>query len=159
MFNLKSKILAYEINELPLEVFELIGVSQVNPYCTYRYENDIFFTLVNFAFEKKEFDEREGLVLAKYFSLRYCPKCKKLSLKPSKIKINCDREYKSNEQMFAYEEYDEPYLAPSIAQGYCSNCSTCFEIKIKSSDLWVKEAKKIKEKDLITKYWEEYQID
>ena len=47
----------------------------------------------------------------------------------------------------------------SIVKAYCKNCSSCFEMKIKTKDKWVKQAKKIKNKDLLTRSWTEYILD
>lgn len=158
----KSKIQAYGLREVPIETFEIIGIDQVNPYCSFEYENDIFLTVVNFAFESRKFDEKEGLIVAQYFTVKRCPKCKQKELIPTKIKLNFDSTYLKHEEEIAfdaYEEFPSRRHFPSTVQAYCRNCSACFEMKIKSKDCWVKEAKKIKEYDLITKSWEEYDVD
>ncbi len=158
----KSKIQAYGLRELPIESFEIIGVGQVNPYCSYEYDSEIYFTVVSFAFESSKFDEKEGLVFSNYFSVKRCPRCKQKVLFPTKIKLNFDSTYIKHEEEIAYnafEEFPSRRHFPSTVEAYCKNCSTCFEMKIKSKDCWVKEAKKIKEKDLITGFWEEYNID
>lgn len=158
----KTKLQAYTINEVPIEGFEVIGIGQINPYCINRYDNEIFITVVNFANESRSYDEKEGLVLTKYFTLKRCPKCKRTELIPVKIKINFDSVYRAHEEEIAFdafEEYPSRRHQPSIADAFCNHCSTCFEMRIKSKDCWVKEAKKIKEKDLITGVWEEYCID
>lgn len=162
LFDSKTKLQAYNIQQVSIEKFEIYGVGQVNPYCQNSFENDIFLTLVNFSNESKEFDEREGFVLSKYFTLRKCPRCKKIELVPSKIRINKDRIYLKHEEEIAFDAFEEiphPRRFPSTVQAYCTGCASCFEIRIKSSDLWIKEAKKVKEKDVVKGYWEEYQVD
>ena len=158
----KTKVQAYNIRELPIETFEVIGIGQINPYCKTQYDNEIFLTVVTFANESRSFDEKEGLVLAKYFTIRRCPRCKRIELVPIKIKINQDSTYIKHEEEIAYdafEEFPSRRHFPTTVEAYCNSCSSCFEIRIKSKDVWIKEAKKIKERDLITGSWEEYNID
>ncbi len=158
----KTKIQAYGLREIPIESFEIIGVGQINPYCNSEYDSDIFFTVVNFANESRKFDEKEGLVFAEYFTVKRCPKCKQKELIPTRIKLNFDETYLKHEEEIAFdafEEFPSRRHFSSVIEAYCKNCSSCFEMKIKSKDCWVKEAKKIKENDLITKSWEEYCID
>ena len=45
----KSKIQAFNLREVPIEHFEVIGIGQINPYCNIQYDNEIFLTVVNFA--------------------------------------------------------------------------------------------------------------
>ena len=158
----KTKIKAYAIRELPIETFEVVGVGQINPYCNKEYENEIFLTVVNFANDSKNYDEREGLVVTKYFTVRKCPKCRALEMIPTKIRINLDKTYLQHEEEIAFDAFEEHPIrrhAPSIIEAFCNHCSTCFEVKIKSKDTWVKEAKKIKESNLVTLCWEEYCLD
>lgn len=158
----KTKLQAWEVQELPLEMFEIIGIGQINPYCKSQYDNEIFITVVNFANDSKNFDEKEGLVLAKNFVVKKCPKCRKNHLIPTKIKINFDITYTKYEEEIAFdafEEYPSRRHAPSMIEAFCNNCSTCFEMKIKLKDSWVKSAKKIKERDLLTGSWDEYCLE
>ena len=70
----KNKLQAWAIREVAIETFEVIGIGQINPYCTSQYENEIFITVVNFANDAKNYDEREGLILTKYFTVKKCQK-------------------------------------------------------------------------------------
>lgn len=158
----KIKLQSWAIRELPIELFEVIGVGQINPYCKNQFDNEIFITVVNFSNDDKNYDEREGLILSKYFTVKKCPKCKKLELIPTKLKINMDSTYIKHEEEIAFDAFEEHPSRrhlPSLAQAFCNHCSTCFEMRIKLKDCWIKEAKKIKERDLITGSWEEYCID
>ena len=158
----KNKLQIWAIREVPIETFEVIGIGQINPYCNAQYENEIFLTVVNFANGSKNYDEREGLILTKYFTVKKCPKCKKTELIPIKIKINLDETYIRHEEEIAYDAFEEHPSRrhlPSMVEAFCNHCSTCFEARIKSKDCWVKEAKKIKERDLIVGSWEEYCLD
>lgn len=154
----KTKLQTYGIREVPIEMFDVLGIGQINPYCKNEFENEVFVTVVSFAYDFKKFDEREGLILTNYFTVKKCPKCRKIELIPTKIRINLDPIYKAHEEEIAFDAFEEHPSKrhfPSIIEAYCNNCSTCFEMKIKSKDAWVKEAKRIKEKDLITP-WQEY---
>ena len=158
----KSKLQTWAIREVPIEVFDVIGIGQINPYCNKQYENEIFITVVVFANESKNFDEKEGMVLAKYFAVKKCPKCKKNELIPVKLKINMDETYLRHEEEIAYDAFEEHPSRrhfSSIAEAFCNSCSTCFEMKIKTKDCWIKEAKRIKNKNLILGSWEEYCLD
>ena len=158
----KSKVKSYQIRELSIEDFEIIGIDQINPYCKKEFDEKIFITVVSLANDFKKFDEKEGLISTKYFAVRRCPKCRKNELIPIKLKINLDSEYLSHEEEIAfdaYEEFPSKKHFSSIAKAYCNNCSSCFEIKIKTNDRWVKQARKIKNKDLITKAWVEYILE
>ena len=158
----KSKVQTYDIQEIPIEHFEVLGIGQINPYCNLQYDNEIFITALSFANDSKNYDEREGLVLTKKFTVKKCPKCKKVELIPTKIKINLDSTYMCHEEEIAFDAFEEHPSrrhAPSVIEAYCNHCSSCFELRIKSKDSWVKEAKKIKERDLITGSWEEYCLD
>lgn len=148
----KNKVRAYSIREIPIEHFEVIGIGQINPYCNLKYDNELFLTVINIAGDCKKYDEKEGIILSKQFTVRKCPECGALALVPTKIRINLKNQEAPNQ----FEE--TIYNFPSYANAYCNSCSTCFEIRIKSSDLWVKEAKKVKEKELIGGLWEEYQV-
>lgn len=159
----KSKIQIHTIREIPLDSLEIMGVAQINPYCNYSQEEpDIFFTVVSFAYGARDYDEKEGMVLSKYFTVKKCPKCKRIELIPVKMRINLDSIYQKHEEEIAYDAFEEHPSRrrfPTAVSAYCKCCSSCFEIRIKSSDCWIKEAKKIKEADLVTKEWEEYNID
>lgn len=157
----KTKLQVYGIREVPIEMFDVLGIGQINPYCNNTFENEVFVTAVNLAYDFKRFDEKEGLILTKYFTVKKCPKCRKIELIPTKIRINLDSVYKAHEEEIAFDAFEEHPSKrhfPSMIEAYCNNCSTCFEMKIKSKDIWVKEAKKIKDKDLILP-WQEYYND
>lgn len=158
----KNKLQAWALQEVPIETFEVIGVGQINPYCKTQYDNEIFITVVSFANDARNYDEREGLVLTKFFTVKKCPRCKKMELIPTKIKINLDSTYIKYEEEIAFDAYEEHPSRrhfPSTVMAYCNNCSTCFEARIKSKDSWAKEAKKIKERELLNGAWEEYCFD
>ena len=158
----KTKIQAYTVNEIPIEHFEVIGIGQINPYCRTQYDNEIFVTVVNLANDSKNYDEKEGLILTKYFTVRKCPRCKKNELIPVKMRINLDITYLKNEEEVAYDAFEEHPSRrhfPSSVDAYCNACNSCFEIRIKNKDLWIKQAKRIKEKELITHSWDEYNVD
>ncbi|MBE7708720.1 MAG: hypothetical protein E7Z88_08465 [Cyanobacteria bacterium SIG27] len=158
----KNKLQAWAIRDVAIESFEIIGIGQINPYCESQYENEIFLTVVNFANDARNYDEREGLILTKYFTVKKCPKCKKIELIPIKLKINLDETYLRHEEEIAYDAFEEHPSRrhfSSIAAAFCNHCSTCFEVRIKTKDCWVKEAKKIKERDLINSSWEEYCLE
>ena len=158
----KTKVQAYNFREIPIETLEIMGISQVNPYCNAKTENELFITVVSFANESKEYDEKEGMVLTKYFAVRKCPRCKGVDLIPVNIRINMDTTYQKHEEEIAFDAYEERPLRrhfPTTVNAFCNNCSSCFEIRIKSKDTWIKQAKKIKEKELIGSSWEEFCID
>lgn len=158
----KTKVQSWAIRELPIELFEVIGIGQINPYCKNQLDNDIFITVVNFSNDDKNYDEKEGMILSKYFTVKKCPKCKKIELVPTKLKINMDSTYIRHEEEIAFDAFEENPSRrhlPSLAQAFCHNCSSCFEMRIKLKDCWIKEAKKIKARDLVTGYWEEYCLD
>lgn len=165
MFNFltpKTKLRAYNIRKVPIENFQIIGIGQINPYCSVKFENEMFVTLVNVAFDSKQYDEREGLILAKYFTVRRCPECKRVELVPVRIRINRDLTYLKNEEEVAFDAFEEHPSRrhfPTTVEAYCNNCSSCFEIRAKNKDPWIKEALKLKNKDLITGDWEEYYLD
>ena len=157
----KSKLQMHTIKEIPVETLEVIGVSQINPYCGAKYENSVIFTVVNFANCDKNYDEKETIVLQTYFEKRRCPKCKKISLVPTKIRINFDPTYLKNEEEIAYDAYSEEpskVNSPSYALGYCSSCSNAFEIRLQSRDYWIRQAKKLKDANIVIP-WQEYQVD
>ena len=157
----KTKLQYYNYKEIPIEELEIIGIAQINPYCKSKYDNEKFITVVDILNSAKKCDEKEGLVLSDYFVLKRCPKCKKVELVPTKIRINLYREYLRNEEEVAwdaYSEYPSKTNTPSVVEAYCNACNTCFEIRIKSKDYWVKQTKKIKEENLITP-WEEYKVE
>lgn len=158
----KTKIKAWTLREVPIEKFEVVGIGQINPYCDARYDSGIFATVLSFANDSEKYDEREGLVLAKNFTVKKCPKCKKLKLIPTRININLNATYVKHEEEIvfnAFEEYPTRRHAPSLVEAFCNHCSACFEIKIKLKDCWVKEAKRIKERDLLSGSWEEYFLE
>ena len=133
----KNKLQAYAVNEVPIEEFEIIGISQINPYCRTRYENEKFLTVVDFLYNSKNYDEKEGLVLSKYFILKRCPACKKLELTPVKMRINLYPDYLRHEEEVAWDAYSEvpsKTNTPSVVMAYCNACSACFEVRIKTKD-------------------------
>ena len=69
-FTPKTKVRYFALREVPIEDFEVIGISQINPYCNKTYDNEIFLTVVNFANTSRRFDEKEGLILSEYFTVR-----------------------------------------------------------------------------------------
>ena len=158
----KTKLQAHNLREIAIESVEILGIGQINPYYRGQFDDEVFLTVVNFANEESQYDEREGLVLTKFFTVKKCPRCKKVELIPTRIKINLDATYLKNEEEIAFDAFEEHPSRrhkPSVVEAYCNNCSSCFEIRIKMKDNWVKEAKKIKTRDLITQEWEKYQID
>ena len=147
----KNRLRAFDVFEENIENFKVFGISQINPYCPEKYENEIFVTVVTVANDSKDYDEKEGLVLAKYFTIRRCPRCKRIELVPIKIKINQDSTYIKHEEEIAYdafEEFPSRRHFPTTVEAYCNSCSSCFEIRIKSKDVWIKEAKKITNKQI-----------
>lgn len=156
----KNKIQYYNIQELPIETFEILGISQINPYCKNRSDKEAFVTLVTIANSSRDYDEKEALVLSSYFTIKKCPRCKKISLIPVKIRINQYSNYIKNEEKIAFGDYfASRYNFPTTIDAYCNTCSSCFEYLVKNKELWIKEAKKIKEKDIIGNQWETYKID
>ena len=164
----KTKIQAFDFHIVPAENFEIIGIGQINQACKSKYDGEILLTVINFANETKKFDEREGITFSDYFTRRKCLRCRREELLPTKIKINSDNFYLKNEEKIAnrsraYKSYNEDPLSrrqrPSIIEAYCPECGSCFSIMIKSCDLWIREARKIKEKDLIGEAWDEYRFD
>lgn len=157
----KSKLQYHTYSELPASELEILGISQVNPYCNRKYNDEKFITVVDVLNDSKKYDEKEGLILSNYFVLKRCPRCKKLELVPSKIRINLYREYLRNEEEVAWNAYSEhpsKTNTPSIVEAYCKACNSCFDIRIKMKDYWVKQVKKLKEEDLITP-WETYNVE
>ena len=156
----KNKIRYYDVHELPIEAFEILGISQVNPYCNTKTDREIFVTVVTIANDSRNYDEKEALVLSSYFTLKRCPKCNNISLLPIRIKINQQSDYLKNEEKIAFGDYfNSRYYFPTVAEAYCSSCSSCFEYLVKNRELWIKEAKQIKEKHIIGNRWEAYKID
>ncbi len=157
----KSKLQYHTLRELPIEDLEIIGISQINPHCRRRYNNERFITVIDILNDSKKYDEKEGMMLSDYFVLRKCPKCKKIELIPTKIRINMYRDYLKNEEEVAwgaYSEHPSRTNTPSVVEAYCNYCHVCYEIKIKTKDYWIKQVKKLKEEDLIAP-WEEYKIE
>ena len=157
----KSKVRAHNITEVSLTGFELMGVAQVNPYCESRYEGNIYLSVVDVLYDSQKYDEKEGLITSEYFTLRKCPKCKKIELFPAKLRLNMFPDYLRHEEEVAfdaYSEYPSKINTPSVVNAFCKSCGACFEIRIKTSDLWVKEAKKIKMHELIAP-WETFAIE
>ena len=156
----KTKVRFFDIIQLPLEELQVLGIGQINPYCREKYDNELFLTLVSIANESREYDEKEGIILTSYFTLRRCPKCKRVSLIPVNIKINRNPNYLRNEEEAAFGAYHTSKRNfPTTVRAFCNDCSTAFEILIKNEDLWIKEARKIKERELITGSWDEYRFD
>lgn len=157
----KSKIQYHTLHEIPVHELEIIGISQINPYCSRKYDNEKFITVVDILNDSKKYDEKEALVLTDYFVLKRCPKCKRKELVPTKIRINMFRKYLRNEEEVAWDAYSEhpsKTNTPSVIEAYCNSCNTCYEIRIKSKDYWVKQVKKLKDENLITP-WEEYKTE
>ena len=157
----KNKLQLHTMKEIPIEEFEIIGISQINPYCHAKYDNEKFITVVDILNSTKKCDEKEGLVLSDYFVLKRCPKCKKLALLPVKIRINLYHDYLRNEEEVAWDAYSEhpsKTNTPSEVHAYCNSCTACFEIRIKMKDYWIKQAKKLKDSNLIAP-WEEYRVE
>lgn len=157
----KTKVQSHNIKEVPIETFEVVGISQINPYFTGEFDNEIFLTVVSFLNGSKNYDEKEGMVVAKYFTTRRCPRCKQTELIPVKMRINMDSLYLKNEEEVAfdaYAQYPSRTNTPTVVSAYCNSCSSCFQMRVKNKDLWIKEAKKIKERDLIGSFWEEYHV-
>ena len=158
----KTKVDTYGIREIAINSVEMLGVSQINPYCSRRFEDKIFITVVNFSNGFKDFDEKEGLISTNYFAVRKCPKCKQKELIPIYLKINLDSTYLRHEEEIAYDAFEENPSKrhfSSIALAFCKHCSTSFEMKIKTKDKWIKEAKKIKNRELINFVWNEYCLE
>jgi len=157
----KSKLQYHTYSEMPVGELEILGISQVNPYCNKKYNDEKFITVVDILNDSKKYDEKEGLVLSNYFVLKRCPRCKKLELVPSKIRINLYREYLRNEEEVAwnaYSEYPSKTNTPSVVEAYCRACNSCFDIRIKMKDYWIKQARKLKEEYLISP-WETYNVE
>ena len=158
----KTKLKAYNIRKVPIETFQIAGIGQINPYCNYKFENAIFITIIDIAYDSKRFDEREGMIHSKHFIMKRCPECKQIELIPTRMRINRDTTYLKYAEEVAYDAFEEHPAKrhfPTIVEAYCNNCSSCFEIRIKNNDIWVKEALKLKDKDLISGVWEEYYLD
>lgn len=150
----KTQVQAFNYSKIPIEHFDVLGIGQINPYCSNRFENEIFITSVNIILGLGRYDGKEGLVLSEYFTVRKCPHCKRVKLIPTKIRINLDQ--MKNDTDF-YDDFEGEMDTAIYA--YCNSCSSCFYFDIKEKDLWVKEARKLKEKSLITGKWEMYSIE
>ena len=156
----KNRIQYYDLREIPIETFEIMGISQINPYCKSRSDKEFFVTVVNIANDSKYYDEKEAYVLSSYFTIKRCPRCKKNTLIPTKIRINAYPNYLKNEEKIAFGDFfASRYNFPTYIHAYCNNCTSCFEYLVKNRELWIKEAKKIKEKDIIGNEWDTYKID
>lgn len=157
----KSKLQYHTFKEIPIQELEILGISQINPYYQTKYENERFITVVDILNGSKKYDEKEGLVLSDYFVLKKCPKCKSTTLLPVKIKINLYHNYLANEEEVAWDAYDErpsKTNTPSEVSAYCNSCNSCFEVRIKMKDYWVKQVRKLKDSNLISP-WEEYRVE
>lgn len=156
----KTKIRAFDIMQIPICELQITGISQINPYCSEKIDNEYFITVVSIANECREYDEKEGLILTNYFTVRKCPRCGALALIPTSIKINRNPNYIRNEEEAVYGNYHTSRKNfPTVVRSFCTRCSTAFEILIKNDDLWIKEARKIKDAQLITGVWEEFQFN
>ena len=158
----KTKIRAYSIRKVPMETFQIAGIGQINPYCSYKFENEIFVTIIDIAYDSKNYDEKEGMVLTKKFIVKRCPECKQLELVPTRLKINRDSTYQRYEEEVAYDAFEEHPTRrhfPTTVEAYCHNCSSCFEIRMKSKDPWIKYALRLRDRDLISGAWDEYFLD
>lgn len=147
----KTQIKYYGFKPVPIEAFEVIGIGQINPYCNIEFDNEIFVTVVDIVENARGYDEKEGLILSEYFTVRRCPQCHRIKLIPTKIRLNT---IDTNQYCAKYKNDVGTYV-----RAYCNFCSSCFEFDIKENDLWLKETKKIKEKNLITGAWEKYDIE
>ena len=49
----KNRIQYYDLREIPIETFEIMGISQINPYCKSRSDKEFFVTVVNIANDSK----------------------------------------------------------------------------------------------------------
>lgn len=147
----KTKVRYYGARAVPIEEFEVIGIGQINPYCPTQFDNEIFITVVDVIENSKEYDEKEGLVLADYFSVRRCPKCHRLKLIPTKIRLS------GQKPQFLIRKLDD-FDDGNVILAYCNSCSSCFEFDMKENDIWLKEARKLKEKNLLTG-WDKYSIE
>ena len=158
----KTKLRAYNIRKIPIEIFQIAGIGQINPYCNYKFENGTFITIINISYDSKKYDEKEGMILAKNFILRRCPECKQIELIPTRMKINRDSTYLKYAEEVAYDAFEEHPAKrhfPTTVEAFCNNCSSCFEIRMKNNDPWIKQALKLKDRDLIAGVWEEYYLD
>ena len=157
----KNKIKAHIIRDLDLKDLSILGISQINQQCKSVFEGNVLISVVTFINETIKYDEREALVLSDYFELRKCPKCNQVELFPTKLKINMYPEYLKNEESVAhdaYSEYPSKINTPTLVEAYCKSCNSAFEIRIKNKDLWIKQAKKLKDTDIIGS-WDEYLLD
>jgi len=156
----KTKIQAYDIAQIPIEKVEIFGITQINPNCHSTCDKEIFLTLVNLANTSRHYDEKEGFVVSEYFTVKKCPKCRKISLLPVYMKLNLSRDYLKNEEDFVMSatHYSKRTFSSKI-HAFCSSCSSCFDILIEKNDCWVKEARKIKEYNLVMPSWSEYRVD
>ena len=158
----KTKLRAYNIKKVPMETFQIAGIGQINPYCSYKFENETLITIIDIAYDSKQYDEREGMILTKFFIARRCPECKQVELVPTRLRINRDTTYLKYEEEVAYDAFEEHPTKrhfPTIAEAYCNNCSSCFEIRLKNKDPWIKFALGLRGKDLIAGAWDEYYLD
>ena len=158
----KTKLRAYNIKKVPIETFQIAGIGQINPYCSYKFENEIFVTIIDIAYDSNKYDEREGMVLTKSFIAKKCPECKQIELVPTRFRINRDVTYLKYEEEVAFDAFEEHPSRrhfPTTVEAYCNNCSSCFEIRMKNKDTWIKQALKLKDRDLISGAWEEYLAD
>lgn len=160
IFTPKTRVQFFDIQELPIESCEIMGINQINPYYRIKTEKQEFITIVTIANDSRKYDEKEAYVLSDYFVVKKCPKCKSVTLIPTKMKINQSHDYLKNEEEIAFGDYfDSRYNFPTRIEAYCNNCSSCFNILVKNKEPWVKEAKKLKSKDIIGGKWETYQVD
>ncbi len=156
----KTKLKAFDIFERNIEDFQVFGISQINPYCNIPLEDEIFVTMVNISNDSKDYSQKEGFVLTKFFSLKKCPECSKKALIPVELNLNFYPNYLRNEERFASPEFlSSRHNFPSQVRAYCNHCNSCFEAFVENKDSWVLEAKKLKEKDLIEGAWRTYLLD
>ena len=52
----KNRVQTYNLIEVPLETFEVIGVGQINPYCSHKYDNEIYLTVIIIANDSKNYE-------------------------------------------------------------------------------------------------------
>ena len=53
----KTKLQYHTFKEIPIEEFEIVGISQINPYCAAKYDNEKFITVAGILNDSKKFDE------------------------------------------------------------------------------------------------------
>ena len=54
----KTKLRAYKIKKVPMETFQIAGIGQINPYCSYKFETEPFVTIIDVSYDSNKYDER-----------------------------------------------------------------------------------------------------